>query len=164
MMSDWLVEHSALSSTHRSNSPLLTGRNCQSQTFYKENSLLWATCSATIYTKIDKQIMLARSHNTITSINSINRLLNVKFKLLSSVLSCLINKPLLIICLVIFLIYLLQKMHTSCSAFFGREFWWSKEEKKTVSATNLRITDCTSKNNIKIRMKLLFKALSRAVF
>ena len=45
-------------------------------------------------------------------------------------------------------------MHTSCSAFFGREFWWSKEEKKTV----------TSKSNMKIRMKLLFKALSRAVF
>ena len=56
-------------------------------------------------------------------------------------------------------------MHTSCSAFFGREFWWSKEEKKkTVLATNLRITDCTSKNNMKIRMKSLFKASSRAVF
>ena len=50
MMSDWLVEHSALSSTHRSNSPLLAGRNCQSQTFYKENSLLWASLAQQPFT------------------------------------------------------------------------------------------------------------------
>ena len=31
-----------------------------------------------------------------------------------------------------------------------------KKKKKTVSATNLRITDCTSKNNMKKRKKSLF--------
>ena len=40
----------------------------------------------------------------------------------------------------------------------------AKKKKKPVSATNLRITDCTSKNNMKIRKKSLFKASSRAVF
>ena len=40
----------------------------------------------------------------------------------------------------------------------------AKKKKKTVSATNLRITDCTSKNNMKIRKKSLFKASSTAVF
>ena len=145
MMSDWLVEHSALSSTHRSNSPLLAGRNCQSQTFYKENSLLWATCSATVYTKINKQIGLSRQHLwpqqdlTIQS-PQINWLLNVKFILLSSVLSCLmLNKPLLIIRQVIF-VYLF----TSRNAYLLFCFLWKGilvEQRRKKNSFSPQLTD-----------------------
>ena len=81
----------------------------------------------------------ARSDNTITSINSIDRLLNVKFILLSSVLSCLmLNKPLLIMLLMIYLfIYFnIKKCIPPVVLSLEGNSGGAKKKKKTVSATN----------------------------
>jgi len=75
----------------------------------------------------------------------------------------LINKPLLIIRLVIIYLFT-QKNAYLLFCFLWKGILVEQRRKKTVLATNLRITDCTRKNNMKIHMKSLFKASSRAVF
>ena len=78
----------------------------------------------------------------------------------------MLNKPLLIIRLMIYLfIYFnIKKCITPVVLSLEGNSGGAKKKKKTVSATNLRITDCASKNNVKIHKKSLFKASSRAAF